>query len=87
MQHRYEMCYVKSDKSCAYNMDIWRDFSLFGPPHILMSGRLAKCNFEAAAKSVGKYHNQTLIISSPHLRASQDLPTTAIDLRAKNFLS
>lgn len=72
MQQKYEMCCVKRGNSHAYNMDIWRDFSPFGPPTILMSGSLAKCNFEAADKSLGKYHNQTEIITSPHLRASQD---------------
>jgi len=57
MQYTYTMCCVKSDKkkkSCAHNMDIRKDFNLFGPPYILMSGSLAKCNFEAATKSVGK---------------------------------
>lgn len=49
------MCYIKSDKTHA---DIWRDFNLFGPHHILMSGSLAKYNFVTAAKSVGKYDNQ-----------------------------
>lgn len=81
------MCCVKCDKTHAYNMDIWKDFNLSGPHHILMSGSLAKCNFEAAAKSLGKYHNQTQIISSPHLQASQDSTTTALYLRAKSFLS
>lgn len=50
---------AKSDKINAYYMDIWRDFNFFGAPHTLMSGSLAKCSFEAAAKSVGRYHNQT----------------------------
>lgn len=52
-----------------------------------MFRNLAKCNFKADAKSVGKFHNQTYVIGSPHLWASQDLPTTAINLRAKSFLS
>lgn len=66
------MCCVKSDKSRA---GIWRDFNLFGPPHVLMSGSLAKYNFVTSAKSEGKYHNQTYIINSIHLWSSQDYPS------------
>lgn len=50
MQHRYEINCLKIHESQAYCVNMWRDFNIFGPQHILMSGSLAKNNFELAAK-------------------------------------